>query len=638
MKVRVLAVGISNYPTSILGGLLSAAHDARSIFNVVGEVFEPDFSSESSHCFSDITAAQFRVIIELFLRDAGADDLAILFFSGHGSLDNDELVIHFSDSIASGGGQLSVSELAAILKRARHSEKLLILDCCHAGAAATLALSNSAYFGTKVSVLASNGIMDRAHESETNGHFTAALVDCIRAQSNAGVDLKLSEIATQVRVHSPNVKPVLAIHPEIDDLILPSRNKMREDPRIYAEAFYRALDTSNSAERAVMWYALCSEPENIRLAVLGENVTQNMREVSWLGRRSIGSCIDSIVGLKKAKVDLVVRLLESHDWAENCVGAIGGRGELALERLRLLYSRLARAHGNMDAAWLALLYLGDAGFLSFVDLVELLDSGFGQSNWGRYELLKQCTALFPMQLEEFRSILSSKFGDEVVSVLFDILLLGNGSVEHPSVSPNGVRNTALKDIHSFAALKRSRTNRQGISKWFFSKLHGNWREHVQTDFAPLFDRLNDSQFRVFLGDLSALPAVATKLGVFDALQRRVERSAGNLQYWEWGLRDEHPWVVREAWRLLISVAEARGEPKLVDNAISRLPKINSDIYPGRLESRVPLIGWLLRNEDGFGRVEGLLGELEFSWSERKMLSSFFDREFRFLGRSVLQTD
>jgi hypothetical protein len=638
VKVRVLSIGVSDYPLSDLGHLISASRDARVFYDTIGEICGHFFVERGSFCLANITQMQFRSVVELFLRDIDQGELGIIFFSGHGTLDQDELVLHLTDSNPSKAGQLSATELAALLKRSGPSEKLLILDCCHAGAAASLAMSNSAFFGTKVSVFASNGILDRAQETEQNGTFTAALVEALLRLSVIGDPLELTAVAAQVRAQTTEFSPILAIHRDIDNLVLPNKHKLQKDAEQFAESFARAIATSNSAERAVMWYALCSEPERTRLRVLANNRVVNVREVTWLGRRAIGSCLDSIVGLTSHKEKLVEQLLSSRNWVENCIGAIGGRKNVSSSDLLPLYKKALKSSGYMDVSWLALLYLGDAKALGYDELAALSHGQFGKTNWGRGELLKQCSNLFPERVGDLLRLLRSSISDDTQALSFDMISISTSESSAARSETLSVTNAADSQIRSFSGRARSRTGRNGIDKWFFSKLHGNWRDHLQEDIAVLIDSMNEGELCAFLRDLCISPNVAAKLGVFDALQRRTLRAGNCRDSWAWALGEEHPWVAREAWRLLIIISDVTNDLSLVINNLDRIRQYDRGMVPGVVEAFAPIVGWLLRTQSDRSHLQEILVLADFSQLELEMLSSHFSRELSMPEAAINITD
>jgi hypothetical protein len=177
----------SNGPES-LGPLKYAEDDARRLRSVL----------ESERCgFEVVTilasegAAPSAVVDSLssMLARCEPSDTVIFYVSSHGELERGDLFLRWRNT--EGGHLTHAIPVADVLLRFRHcraEKKLLVLDCCHAGAvsgvkAASDRIDSMLTVGEYFVVLAASDRLEKAREfPEYKGSFlTVALVDFIRA-------------------------------------------------------------------------------------------------------------------------------------------------------------------------------------------------------------------------------------------------------------------------------------------------------------------------------------------------------------------------------------------------------------------------------------------------------------------------
>jgi hypothetical protein len=178
-KRKALIVGINDYPHNPLNACIP---DANRMINILSKNFDasPNFfcwpliSSEK-----DITRSVLKEhIINLF---SGDSDVALFYFSGHGSEQNKKakssLVTPDADA-----GDIGV-ELEFLMEKANESTArhvVIILDCCFSGDAGNVAfLKNLSVLREGVSILTSSHKTQVSFESPTGGVFTDIVVEAL---------------------------------------------------------------------------------------------------------------------------------------------------------------------------------------------------------------------------------------------------------------------------------------------------------------------------------------------------------------------------------------------------------------------------------------------------------------------------
>jgi uncharacterized caspase-like protein len=150
VSVHALLVGIDEYRARDVPQLSGCANDIRAAQDFLERrVAQQGFAMTAPKVLINAEATRARVIegLEGLAKSVGAQDIAVLYFSGHGSQEacppeflslepdgfNETLVCH--DSRFEGGFDLADKELAFLLERisSRCRHVLVVLDCCHSG-------------------------------------------------------------------------------------------------------------------------------------------------------------------------------------------------------------------------------------------------------------------------------------------------------------------------------------------------------------------------------------------------------------------------------------------------------------------------------------------------------------------------
>ena len=172
---KALVIGINNYPHSPLGGCINDATYLASIIKTNGDG-SPNFDVRLE---TDVTTKSElkTMIVELF---AGNSDTVFLYFSGHGFLNELGGYLVTPDHQAYDEG-IPMDEVLILANRSQSKDKIIILDCCHAGCFGSPTIGRGAsQLDEGVSILTSS----RGNESsvEINGHgvFTNLLLDALQ--------------------------------------------------------------------------------------------------------------------------------------------------------------------------------------------------------------------------------------------------------------------------------------------------------------------------------------------------------------------------------------------------------------------------------------------------------------------------
>lgn len=171
---RALIVGIDDYPDSPLSGCVNDA-------NKIAEILAKNHDDSQNFSCKVMTAPGEKVqranlkknIKELFAHEA---DVALLFFAGHGTVNNlgGYLVTQDAKQYDEGVSMLDVLSMA---NQSPVHEIVIILDCCHSGALGAIpAISNNndlAHLKLGVSVLTASRDSQPSVEINGSGVFTS---------------------------------------------------------------------------------------------------------------------------------------------------------------------------------------------------------------------------------------------------------------------------------------------------------------------------------------------------------------------------------------------------------------------------------------------------------------------------------
>ncbi len=176
---RALVVGIDDYP----GGqdLSGCVNDAKTIAGLLKRHGDgsPNFDVRLITCpHTAVTRPVLREAIDQLF--AGTPDMAVFFFAGHGFVSNKGGFLRTVDARRYDEG-VSMDEVLLAANESDARNKVVILDCCHAGAMGSPALngSNRAQLSDGLSVLAASSAHEAAQETNHAGVFSSLLADAL---------------------------------------------------------------------------------------------------------------------------------------------------------------------------------------------------------------------------------------------------------------------------------------------------------------------------------------------------------------------------------------------------------------------------------------------------------------------------
>ena len=173
---KALVVGINNYPSDPLDGCINDATSFATIIEKNGDG-SPNFDVRL--CEDVSTKSELKQLIhELF---HGESDTAILYFSGHGYLDDVGGYIVTPDMEPHDVG-VSMDEILTMANNSKAKDKIIILDFCHSGAFGTPTVNGgkATQIEEGVTILTASREYEYSYEVSGQGVFTALLLDALR--------------------------------------------------------------------------------------------------------------------------------------------------------------------------------------------------------------------------------------------------------------------------------------------------------------------------------------------------------------------------------------------------------------------------------------------------------------------------
>lgn len=140
MAYKATFIGIDKYLDREIRDLAGARRDATALCTLFADSIagcDPVLLVDDQATHERVEAAMTDV-----LYGAGPDDVAILFFAGHGTKDH-RLVTHNTAKADLSGTTISMQRIADLFRASKARAVLCILDCCFSGAAPARVLDDS---------------------------------------------------------------------------------------------------------------------------------------------------------------------------------------------------------------------------------------------------------------------------------------------------------------------------------------------------------------------------------------------------------------------------------------------------------------------------------------------------------------
>jgi hypothetical protein len=180
---KALVIGINDYPKCPLKGCIN---DATAVSKVLekNDDGSPNFGVILNTSIK--TRSEMRKLIsELF---SGDDDIALLYYSGHGFINELGGYIVTPDFQENDEG-VSMYDILSIANKSKCKNKVIILDCCHSGAIGSSPTMSDdiSIIGTGMTVLTASGKFESSMEIDGHGVFTNLLLTALKG---GAADLK----------------------------------------------------------------------------------------------------------------------------------------------------------------------------------------------------------------------------------------------------------------------------------------------------------------------------------------------------------------------------------------------------------------------------------------------------------------
>lgn len=173
---KALVVGINNYPDAPLRGCVQDATDMAHLLETnADQTLNFDVMLKTNVGRKYMLT---RMIANLF---AGKNEVALLYFSGHGVFNDLGGYLVTPDHRRYDEG-ISMSDILTLANKSATTHKIIILDCCHSGAITAPALAHGSigHINEGVTILTASRQEEVAIEVDGKGIFTNLLLDALK--------------------------------------------------------------------------------------------------------------------------------------------------------------------------------------------------------------------------------------------------------------------------------------------------------------------------------------------------------------------------------------------------------------------------------------------------------------------------
>lgn len=179
---KALIVGVDYYEK--VDSLYGCVNDAFSVKNALDRNTNNGLRNFTSKLLTStgkhqtIDKRQLKEsILELFKDD---NTIALLYFSGHGYIESNGGYLVTSEC-SNGDDGFHMGELLNIVNSSPAKNKVVILDCCHAGSFGkeSGSITNASVIGEGVTILAASSETQYALEEDGAGVFTSLFIDAL---------------------------------------------------------------------------------------------------------------------------------------------------------------------------------------------------------------------------------------------------------------------------------------------------------------------------------------------------------------------------------------------------------------------------------------------------------------------------
>jgi uncharacterized caspase-like protein len=254
-KKVALLIGVSEYKAG-LPPLPAAPNDVEAMQRVLQDPNMGGFDVVERLLNPDPFAMQDA--IERLFAECQKDDLALLFFSGHGITDDNGrlfLTTHLTNEKRFRATSVPASFVHDVMNESSCQRQVVILDCCYSGAfkegwqsrsAGTIDIKQQLALGSKGrAVLTSSNAVQKSFEHDGSGIYTRYLVEGIEtgvADCNGNGTISIQELheyaKEKVQEAKPAMTPEIHTHKEgFNILLAQARRKPEADYRKLVERY-----------------------------------------------------------------------------------------------------------------------------------------------------------------------------------------------------------------------------------------------------------------------------------------------------------------------------------------------------------------------------------------------------------------
>ncbi|MFA5645729.1 MAG: caspase family protein [Candidatus Ratteibacteria bacterium] len=177
---KALVVGIDYYEK--LSCLKGCVNDACAVKNILERHGDGslNFSVNTLVASCSLSTIERRTLKDKFqMLFCDDSEIALFYFSGHGYIETTGGYLITSDC-KDGDEGFPMDELLTIVNNSKAQNKIIILDCCHAGTFGTPAIiENKAVLTEGVTILTASEKNQYALETDGSGVFTSLFVDAL---------------------------------------------------------------------------------------------------------------------------------------------------------------------------------------------------------------------------------------------------------------------------------------------------------------------------------------------------------------------------------------------------------------------------------------------------------------------------
>lgn len=574
--VALISIGIESV-NSGMEDIPCAYNDAIKVFDIFERTFENNLKKNASICVRNVTSIECRAIISALSLVMDSEDIVIFYFSGHGKKSaNGKLQLVFSDyQCEDKKGIIFLEEIVLDLKK-YNCPILVILDCCYSGAGLAESIQDDYRMESNVSIMTSNGPAGREIIDNKGSQFTKAVCKALLQIMDNESRVTIKNIFSYTKKNNPNSK--VFIGGGNADVVL-GENERLEYPENFSDVLIDKVEHKNYEMREALWYSVGYLPEKIRIDILEKYLGKNQNscmELSWRVRRAIGSVYK--YGRSEKVDNYIMKLIQSERWTDKCIGYICARksNENCITDAMCKDLKDFKKCYPMDLVWLLVLYLSDR---ENADFSVVSDTKLMKTGWGVMEIWKRY--LNDIEIEKKMECFREKIDENVYNQLCLELFL-NGKLHNCEMIPSKIKDDVMFIKELYKCKKRGRTPESNNNKWMFSVLYGNWRDQV--DINSILEKRwkNERDKDKFIKMLQYIPSIEIKMAILGYFSRiaRNNRYELNVDSLKWGLKDQHPWVVRSALPIF------QGKMDEYKDCIRK--NIDMQIYPGVFDLAIEL--------------------------------------------------